>query len=401
MRIAHLTATFPPYLGGAGTTALHLAGGLAARGHDVEVLTAEAGGGPEPDVGGARVRRLPALASIGNAPLLPGLLRAGGYDVVHLHHPFLFGTELTLLRRLRGPRAALVVSYHNRLVGSGARAPLFRGWELSWGRWLLRAADRVCVLSEGHARSVPQLAALERRSPDRLAVLPNGVDLELFRPGPEGAGVRAAHGIPEGAVVAAFVATLDRAHYFKRLDRAIDAVRRTRDERLHLLVVGAGEDMESHRRAAAAAGLAERVHFAGAAGHERLPALLRGADLLLLSSDPPESFGIVLIEAMATRLPTVSTDLPGVSTVGVPEETGLVAPRDDPEALAAALRRMVELGPEGRRRMGTAGRAHADAHYAWPRLVERTEAIYAEAIGERGRLSNNMQIGRATTRLPR
>ena len=400
MRIAHLTATFPPYLGGAGTTALHLAGGLAARGHDVEVLTAEAGGGPEPDVGGARVRRLPALASIGNAPLLPGLLRAGGYDVVHLHHPFLFGTELTLLRRLRGPRAALVVSYHNRLVGSGARAPLFRGWELSWGRWLLRAADRVCVLSEGHARSVPQLAALERRSPDRLAVLPNGVDLELFRPGPEGAGVRAAHGIPEGAVVAAFVATLDRAHYFKRLDRAIDAVRRTRDERLHLLVVGAGEDMESHRRAAAAAGLADRVHFAGAAGHERLPALLRGADLLLLSSDPPESFGIVLIEAMATRLPTVSTDLPGVSTVGVPEETGLVAPGDDPEALAAALRRMVELGPEGRRRMGTAGRAHAEAHYAWPRLVERTEAIYAEAI-ERGRLSNNMQIGRATTRLPR
>ena len=400
MRIAHLTATFPPYLGGAGTTALHLAGGLAARGHDVEVLTAEAGGGPEPDVGGARVRRLPALASIGNAPLLPGLLRAGGYDVVHLHHPFLFGTELTLLRRLRGPRAALVVSYHNRLVGSGARAPLFRGWELSWGRWLLRAADRVCVLSEGHARSVPQLAALERRSPDRLAVLPNGVDLELFRPGPEGAAVRAAHGIPEGAVVAAFVATLDRAHYFKRLDRAIDAVRRTRDERLHLLVVGAGEDMESHRRAAAAAGLADRVHFAGAAGHERLPALLRGADLLLLSSDPPESFGIVLIEAMATRLPTVSTDLPGVSTVGVPEETGLVAPRDDPEALAAALRRMVELGPEGRRRMGTAGRAHAEAHYAWPRLVERTEAIYAEAI-ERGRLSNNMQIGRATTRLPR
>jgi glycosyltransferase involved in cell wall biosynthesis len=110
---------------------------------------------------------------------------------------------------------------------------------------------------------------------------------------------------------------------------------------------------------------------------------LRAADLLLLSSDPPESFGIVLIEAMASGLPTVSTDLPGVSSVGVPGETGLVAALDDPDALAAALRRMVEIGPEGRRRMGMAGRAHAEAHYAWPGLVERTEAIYAGAIGER------------------
>ena len=385
MRIAHLTATFPPYLGGAGTTTLHLARGLAARGHDVEVLTADTGRGPEPDTGDARVRRLPALASIGNAPLLPGLLRAGGYDVVHLHHPFLFGTELTLLRRLRSRRQALVVSYHNRLVGSGARAPLFRGWELSWGRWLLHAADRVCVLSEGHARSVPQLAALERRRPERLAVLPNGVDLALFRPGPDESRVRAGHGIPEDAVVAAFVATLDRAHYFKRLDRAVEALRRTGDERLHLLIVGAGEELEAHRQAAAAAGLGARVHFAGAAGHERLPGLLRAADLLLLSSDPPESFGIVLIEAMASGLPTVTTDLPGVSSVGVPGETGLVAALDDPDALAAALRRMVEIGPEGRRRMGAVGRAHAEAHYAWPGLVERTEAIYAGAIGERAR----------------
>jgi glycosyltransferase involved in cell wall biosynthesis len=383
--IAHLTATFPPYLGGAGTTTLHLARGLAARGHDVEVLTAQGGSGPEPDTGGARVRRLPVLASIGNAPLLPGLLRAGGHDVVHLHHPFLLGTELTLLRRLRARGQALVVSYHNRLVGSGGRAPLFRGWELTWGRWLLRAADRVCVLSEAHARSVPQLAALERRSPERIAVLPNGVDLDLFRPGPDEAGVRATHGIPEGAVVAAFVATLDRAHYFKRLDRAIDALRRAGGERLHLLVVGAGEELEAHRRAAAAAGLTDRVHFAGAAGHDRLPALLRAADLLLLSSDPPESFGIVLIEAMASGLPTISTDLPGVSSVGVPGQTGLVAPREDPDALAAALRTMADLDPEGRRRMGRAGRAHAEAHYAWPRLVERTEAIYAGAIGERSR----------------
>jgi glycosyltransferase involved in cell wall biosynthesis len=69
----------------------------------------------------------------------------------------------------------------------------------------------------------------------------------------------------------------------------------------------------------------------------------------------------------------------------VPGRTGLVAAREDPDALAAALRTMADLDRDGRRRMGRAGRAHAEAHYAWPRLVERTEAIYAGAIGERAR----------------
>jgi glycosyltransferase involved in cell wall biosynthesis len=381
VRIAHLTATFPPYLGGAGTVALNLARGLSLRGHEVEVLTAAADG-PEPDVGDARVRRLPAALAVGNAPLLPGLLRAGGHDVVHLHHPFIFGTELALLRRLRARRAPLVVSYHNRLVGDGARRGLFRAWEETVERALLAAADRVCVLSDAHAASVPALARLARRAPERLTVVPNGVDLERFHPGaaPE---LRRELDLPDHAVVAAFVATLDRAHYLKRPDRAIEALARSRDERLHLLVVGAGEDLERHRTAAAAAGVGERVRFAGAADHDRLPRLLRASDLMLLSSDL-ESFGIVLLEGMACGLPAVATDLVGVSAVGVPGETGLLAAPTAP-ALAAALDRIVELGPEGRRRMGLAGRAHAERHYAWPRLVERVEEIYVELLARRRR----------------
>jgi glycosyltransferase involved in cell wall biosynthesis len=378
VRIAHLTATFPPYLGGAGTVAFNLARGLSLRGHDVEVITAAAGGVP-PAVGRARVRRLPAVLAVGNAPLLPGLLRAGGHDVVHLHHPFIFGTELTLLRRLRAREAPLVVSYHNRLVGEGSRRALFRGWEETVERALLAAADRVCVLSEAHAASVPTLARLARRRPERISVLPNGVDLERFRPGaaPQ---LRRELGLPEDAIVAAFVATLDRAHYLKRPDRAIEALARTRDARLHLLVVGGGEDLERHRGAAVAAGVGDRVHFAGAADHDRLPELLRAADLMLLSSDL-ESFGIVLLEGMACGLPTVATDLVGVSSVGIPGETGLLA-RPEPGALAAALDRLAALDPEVRRRMGAAGRAHVEERYSWASLVVRLERVYAEVLEE-------------------
>ena len=104
MRIAHLTATFPPYPGGAGNTAFRFAREQAERGHQVEVFTAPAPG-ETPDPGAVVVHRIDPVFAIGNAPLIPSLARIDGFDVVHLHYPFIFGSELTLLGRLQ-PAAA-------------------------------------------------------------------------------------------------------------------------------------------------------------------------------------------------------------------------------------------------------------------------------------------------------
>ena len=103
MRIAHLTATFPPYPGGAGNTCYRFARGQAERGHQVEVFTAPADGDP-PDPGGAVVHRIKPALAIGNAPLIPSLARVEGFDLVHVHYPFIFGAELTLLGRLSRER---------------------------------------------------------------------------------------------------------------------------------------------------------------------------------------------------------------------------------------------------------------------------------------------------------
>ena len=92
----------------------------------MEVFTAPAEGEP-PDPGGAVVHRIRPAMAIGNAPLIPSLARIEGFDVLHLHYPFIFGSELTLLGRLaRRHRAqALLVHYKNRLVGRGPRQALF------------------------------------------------------------------------------------------------------------------------------------------------------------------------------------------------------------------------------------------------------------------------------------
>jgi glycosyltransferase involved in cell wall biosynthesis len=373
MRIAQVTATFPPYLGGAGTVAFHHADGLARRGHDVEVFTASWPG--EPPASAATVHRLEPLWRTGNAPILPALGRLRGFDVVHLHHPFIFGSELVLGGRLR-ERAPLIVSYHNQLIGEGRRRVLFAGWEATVGRLLLRAARRVLVVSDDHAATVPGLVRIARSAPGKLAELPNGVDLDAFRPEAGGSEIRARHGIPAEAVVVAFVSALDRAHYLKRPDLAIAALAAASDPRLHLLVVGGGEWLERCRADAAAAGLGNRATFVGARHHEELPRLLRASNLLLVTSDR-ESFGIVLIEGMACGLPTISTDPPGIRSVVEAGTTGLLAPVGDAAALGAALDRLAS-DPGLRRALGTAGRARCEARYGWPQVVDRLEAVYRE-----------------------
>jgi glycosyltransferase involved in cell wall biosynthesis len=386
LRIAHLTATFPPYPGGAGNTAYRFALGQAERGHRVEVFTAPAPG-QAPDPGGALVHRIDPLLAIGNAPLIPSLARIEGFDVIHLHYPFIFGAELTLLGRVarRRRRQALLVHYKNRLVGRGGRGALFGTYEHTVSPLLVRAADRVCVLSADHAASVPYLRRMAERQPHKLIETPNGVDTELFAPGADEPGLRESLAIPDDAVVAAFVATLDRAHHFKRLDLAIDALATLDDERLHLVIAGGGELLDRLRAHSASRGVGGRAHFLGPVPHAELPRVLRASDLLLLTTEPPESFGIVLIEAMACGLPTIATEYPGVRAVVDEGETGLVVPPGDAKAIAGALRELAAAGAEARRRLGAAGRAKAEWLWSWPRLLDLMEEAYAEAIAERGR----------------
>lgn len=375
LRVAHLTATFPPYWAGTGTVAFHQAQELARRGHRVEVFTGTAG---DADPDGVTVHRIDPVFAIGNAPLLPPLARLRGFDVVHFHHPFIFGTELTMLARLRWGDTALVATHHNRLVGSGGRLPLFWAYEETVARTLIRVADRVCVFSRTQAATVNYLRSGMRRRPERFAEVPNGVDTEAFAPGPDDAKIRERLGIATGATMVAFIAALDRAHHFKRLDLALGAVARL--DGVHLLVIGGGDLTDSWRSRAAEMGMAERTHFAGAQPHGELPRWLRAADALVLPSDI-EAFPLVLLEAMATGLPVVATHYPGAHAIVEPSGAGLVARRGDLDDVTARLREVLE--PGARERFGAAGRDYCVRNLGWPAIADRLERIYAAAIARR------------------
>jgi glycosyltransferase involved in cell wall biosynthesis len=367
MRIAIATATFPPYWAGTGNVVFHQARCLAARGHEVQVFSATYPGAPV-DPPGVRVHRLRPVLRLGNAPLLPGLLRMPRPDVLHVHQPFIFGAELAALRAAR-LGVPVVATFHNELVGEGVKSALFRGYTATATRVKLARADRIVVVSDDHARAVAPLARELARRPEAFHEVPNGVDAEVFSP--DGA---APHDDPPTAV---FAAALDGAHRFKRLDLLLRALADVPE--LRLRVVGGGELEPEFRAQAGELGVAARVEFTGPRPHAELPGLLRASDFLVLCSDGVESFGLVQVEALACGVPVVASALPGVRTVVEPGVDGLHVAPGDLGSLVEALRRMAALPRPERAAMGERGRRKVLERYTWERSAERLEAVYEAA----------------------
>jgi glycosyltransferase involved in cell wall biosynthesis len=377
VRIAHVTATFPPQYTGTGMVCYHNALGLARLGHDVTVYTAAAGGGEAFDPPGVTVRRLPPLLRLGNAPLLPGLLRLSGFDLVHLHYPFIFGAELVwAVSHLRD--TPYVLTYHNDLIGQGVRRYLFAGYLAVSSPVVLRGARMLAVVSADHAASCLVRETLQGRWKD-VVVIPNGVDIELFHPERVDPHLRERQSVPGDALIVLFVGALDQAHHYRRPDLLLEAVRRLRDPRVHLLIVGDGDRMPYYRSYAAQCELDSRVRFLGTLDQSELVKVYATADVLVLPSQIQESFGLVLLEAWASGKPVIASNLPGVRSVVSHGEDGLLVRPGDAGDLAAKMSLLLD-DPSLRQHMGQRGRRKVEAKYSWSRIIPRLVELYQLAL---------------------
>ncbi|HLO13265.1 MAG TPA: glycosyltransferase family 4 protein [Anaerolineales bacterium] len=378
LRIAHVTATFPPYYGGAGTVCYHNARELARLRHEVHVFTAAMGKAPVHELlDGFSVHRLPALFRIGNMPVLPSLpLALRGFDIVHLHYPFILGAEMVRLATALS-RTPLIVSFHNDLIGEGLRASIFKLYQSLSAHLVIQNATRLCVLSHDHF----EYSRLRQSLVDsnlKIVELPNGVDLSLFHPLDTGNLVRSKYGIPETVKLVLFVAALDRAHHFKGLNDLLLAVQ-TLSSDIWLLVIGDGDLRKEYERQARELGVSSRVIFTGAVPHEDLPPYFRSADVTILPSSQTESFGLVLIESLACGTPVIASSLPGVRTVVNHGSDGLLVAPNDPLALAEAI--LTILKDELLRQvMGRRGRDKVEERYGWEQIGLRIEKIYAHVL---------------------
>jgi glycosyltransferase involved in cell wall biosynthesis len=382
MHIAHATATFFPYPSGTGRVCLLNALGAAGRGHRVTVLTsAPASPVTAPDPPGLTVIRLKPLLRVGNAPLLPGLLRPPACDVLHLHYPFVSGQEMLALV-CAARRIPLVITYHQDLILSGMIGRAVMLHEATLGRWILTHAARLLVTSRDYF-AASRIARFFTPDDPRVAEMPNGVDTARFHPGLDGRAIRDRYGIAPDAPLALFVGGLDTPHYFKGVDVLLKALARLEIPDARLMLVGDGDLRLRYEHLAAELGIAARVTFCGRVPDADLPQHYAACDLLVLpSTTMGEAFGIVLLEAMACGKPVIASNLPGVRTVVDPGVDGLLAEPGSVDDLTVRLDDLIARRDQ-HAAMGQRGRDKAVRCYDWERINERLLDVYAAVVAER------------------
>jgi phosphatidyl-myo-inositol alpha-mannosyltransferase len=356
--------------GGVKQHALHLAASLRRLGDDVMLVGPSSVPTDEPDVhsfGG--IVNIPANGSDNNLGILVSpraiarFFREHHFDVIHIHEPLqpaLSYWSVWLTRRV--PHVA---TFHAFMEEEGR---LLRWARKAWGATMFPWIQRGIAVSEPAARYAR--AAWNRE----LSIIPNGVPTDIFTPlkhHDHHHHDHHHHHHHSGRVKLLFVGRIGDVRKGARYLFEAYAALVASGLPVTLDVVG---ELGQAEPPPSLPGLT----YHGAVAFDRLSALYRNCDVFVAPSTGQESFGIVLLEAMASAKPVVCSDIEGYRQVATTEGSTLVAP-SDAGALADALARVARTDPEIRRRHGELNRRHAET-FDYDRLAERVRHEYRLAI---------------------
>ncbi len=369
VRVALVTPRFPPDVGGMEQYVGWTARVLAREGFDVTVVTTgRSRRTTREDFHGVPVIRLGTWATLSNTPVSPlwpaqlrRLLTALDVDVVNAHAPV---PGIADVAAYVSP-APVVLTYHSGSLVKGGHPvdPALRAYER---RVLPRVFDRCAEL-------VAVSPVAMTHATGRAHLVPPGVDTDSFSP--------PAPGSPRDRTVL-YVGRVERTSRWKGLQVLVDALPALRERvpDARLAVVGTGDDVPHLTARAERLGVADMVEWRGAVDHADLPEHYRSAGVTVLPSlTESESFGITLVEAMASGCPVVGSDVGGIPHVVRDGVDGLLTPPGDHAALADALATVL-LDREGAAAMGAAGREAAASRWDWARQEERLVQVIGNVV---------------------
>lgn len=369
MRIAHVTDFYLPRLGGIEMHVSDLASRQAALGHDVTIVTSSPSEGPDPADGPDVVRVTDAFRRPRAIhPLAPfagaRLLRAGDYDVVHVHVGV--GSPLAFWAALTCARAGLptVITVHSLWAWAH---PIFRTLNAIGG--FSRQPLRWTAVSEAAATTVRRVI---RTAP--VTVLPNGID-------PARWDVEPAPREPHDVLVVGVMRLAVRKRPQQML-RMVRAVRRRlpADIRLRVVIVGEGPERRGLERYLRRHGMTDWVSLPGRQTRSEIRHLYRRADVFVAPADL-ESFGIAALEARCAGVPVLAKSGNGIAEFVRDGRDGLLV--DDDAAMTDALVRLCSQ-PLLRRALAGHGEQRTSP-VSWVSTLELTEAAYREAAVLTGR----------------
>jgi phosphatidylinositol alpha-mannosyltransferase len=366
LKIGLVTPYVYPVPGGVNEHVRFLYENLRMRGHDVRILTSSHGlqRSSEGDV--IRIGKgfsVPSNGSMGTITLSPRyvsqvqkVLDREHFDLLHFHEPFVPFLSLVVLRQ---SSSVNIATFH-------AYAGFSPSMELG-KRTLSSYAGRL------HGRIAVSAAArhfADRFFPGDFKVIPNGVNVGRYQ-----------RAVPiarwqDGCANILFVGRLEDRKGLPHLLKAFRLIRKSGAE-CRLLVVGSGPQEREARRYVMTRGL-QNVEFLGRVSDSEKAQLFKTADIFVSPATGRESFGIVLLEAMAAGTPIVCSDIHGYKGVVQRGRQALLVPPHDAKSLAAAISELL-ADPALRARMGAAGQERAE-QFSWERITARVEAYYGFVI---------------------
>jgi phosphatidylinositol alpha-mannosyltransferase len=366
MKIGLVCPYIYPEAGGVAQHVRYLYENLRLRGHDVRIITASHG--PQRSSEGDIIRlgvgfSVPTNGSVGTITFSPrylgqisAMLDREQFDVLHFHEPFVPFLSLFLLRESTSVNVATFHAY-------AGFSPSYEFGSRALRGYARRLHGRIAV-------SAAARHFIDRFFPGDYKVIPNGVDIARF-----------ANAVPlarwqDGTPNVLFVGRHEPRKGLLDLLKAHRILRKT-GSGSRLLVVGSGPQEREARRYVATRGL-QGVEFLGRVTDAEKAQLFRTADVYVSPATGGESFGIVLLEAMAAGTPIVCSDIHGYKGVVRRGREALLVPPREPKELAVAIDGLLR-DPAARADMAAAGRERAE-EFSWPRVTAKVETYYGFVI---------------------
>ena len=364
--------------GGVNDHIMHLAENFRALGHTVkiiapssaQVVTEEGADGIVADgdvytVG--HVTPIKANGSVARISLslnlsgkIKTILRREQFDVVHIHEPLMPALPLTVLAHSRVLNVGTFHAFAQSNIGYYYMRPVLR-------YFTARLDGRIAV-------SQPAVDFASRYFPGDYQIIPNGVSLERFK-----ADQKLIPELNDGKLNIMFLGRISETRKgLKYLLRAFSLIKPQLPD-VRLIIVGKGKE-SGYRRYLEKHDIRD-VIFTGFVSEEDKPRYYRSVHVFCAPSLGGESFGITLIEAMASGLPIVASDIPGYASVLEHGKQGFLVEPKNKEALARSLVHLLS-DAELRRKMGEAASLKAD-EYNWPKVSKRVLEFYERADNRR------------------
>lgn len=382
MKLLVVTPYFYPKTGGVEEHTFNLYKGLSDKGFEIVVVTTKYSPGlsVHETVEGLKIHRLPYQFKIANSPIsfkwitqIKKIINKEKPDLIMAHSPVPFMSDLVILINNHKP---VILKYHSGSMKKDKQPfhnLLISIYEKYILKKVIRKADYlICTSDFVRNKFLPEFKAKS------LTITP-GVDINIFKPGNHPA---------DKTRSILFVGRIDKTSEWKGIKYLIDAfyLIKPKYPLARLSIVGNGDDLENQKRYVNKLSIRNNVDFLGPLkGKELVKEYQKSSLLVLPSTSEAESFGMVLIEAMACKKPVVGSKIGGIPHVIDHGDNGFLVPPKDPKALAGAIINILK-NPELAVKMGNNGYQKVMQNYTWDKKIGETkdliESVYRGYFNE-------------------